>query len=84
MDTYLDFLFNYILEIRLNELTRPSAEYQRAAAKALEQSDILESMLTPAQKAALDEFLSADSRLLTMDEQYIFQEAVALGKWMAR
>lgn len=84
MDDYLDCLFEHVLEPRLDERARASAEYQRAADDALRKSDILESMLAPEQKAALDALLAADSRILTMDERIIFQEAVALGKWMAR
>lgn len=84
MDDYLDFLFDYVLETRLDEIARASAEYQRAAAEALRRSEALDAMLTKEQKTALDELLSADSRVLTMDERILFQEAVALGKWMAR
>lgn len=84
MNDYLDCLFNYILETRLNKITRTSVEYQRASAEALHKSDALEAMLTSAQKAALDDFLAADSHMVTIDEHIIFQEALALGKWMAR
>lgn len=84
MDNYLNCLFDYVLETRLDEHARSSVEYRQAAADALRKSDILESMLTPEQKAALDALLAADGRILAMDEHIIFQEAVALGKWMAR
>lgn len=84
MDDYLDCLFDYVLETRLDQRARAAAEYQRLAADALRKSDALEAMLSPDQKAALDALLAADSRVLVMDERIIFQEAVALGRWMAR
>lgn len=84
MDDYLDCLFQYVLEMRLCERIRSSLEYQQASNESMRKMEILKSTLTHEQKTALNEFLSANGHLLNMDEYIIFQEAIALGKWMAR
>lgn len=84
MDDYLDWLFSYLLETRLDRCLQESGIYLQAAEALQEKAEALEARLDGEQKALLDDFCSAESHLLLLEEQTVFREAVALGKWMAR
>ncbi|MDO4314923.1 MAG: hypothetical protein Q4C45_04035 [Oscillospiraceae bacterium] len=83
MDDYLDCLYTYVQENGIPQhLWTP--EYRQASAQRESALAALENMLSPEQQAALERVRSAESVLYTYEDMALFQEAIILGKWMAR
>lgn len=83
MDDYLDCLYTYIQENCIPQHLW-SPEHRQASARRESALAALENMLSPEQQAALEHFRSAESALYAYEDMALFQEAILLGKWMAR
>lgn len=82
MADYLNCLYAYVQENRLaRHLSTP--EHRQAAARRESALAALEGMLSPEQLAALEQLRFAEAGLYALEDMALFEEAVALGKWMA-
>ena len=83
MDNLWDCLYTYVQENCIPRHLHTS-EHHQAAAQRESALTALENMLSPEQQAALEQFRSAEAVLYACEDMFLFQEAIALGKWMAR
>lgn len=84
MDEYLETLYHYILEIRRSDHLVKSKEFQTCQQEILQAWEALESVVSSEQQQALDSLFSARAQLSFFEEQWLFLEGIALGKWLAR
>lgn len=84
MDEYLYCLYNYILEVRRDETLLKTPEYRMERISMLAAMHVMDAALTEQQQKAVDAYLSSHSRLSVLEDEWLFLEAVALGKWLAR
>lgn len=84
MDAYLDSLYLHFLENRLDEYLRASTAHQLLCQRRDEAWNALAAGFTPEQTTALDTFFCATSAVCAEEARLVFQEAIQLGKWMAR
>ena len=84
MDEYLQCLYAYAME-NLFLRNRPDMEEYRFRSTAQEEAlDSLEKTLTPEQHRLLEVYQAARCHVCAMEDRWLFQEAVSLGKWMVR
>ncbi|WP_298020395.1 hypothetical protein [uncultured Dysosmobacter sp.] len=83
MDDLWDCLYTYVQENCVPRHLHTS-EHRRASASRESALSALETMLSPEQQAALEQFLLAEAGLYALETMALFQETFALGKWMAR
>ena len=84
MDEYLQCLYNYILEVRRDETLLKLPEYRMERISLLAAMRAMDAALSTEQQKAVNAFLSCQSRLSVLEDEWLFQEAMALGKWLAR
>lgn len=84
MDEYLQCLYNYILEVRRDETLLKTPEYHTERKSLLAAMRAMDAVLSEEQQKMVNRYLSCQSRLSVLEDAWLFQEAVALGKWMAR
>nr|WP_325217741.1 hypothetical protein [uncultured Oscillibacter sp.] len=84
MDEYLQCLYNYILEVRRDETLLKLPEYRMERISLLAAMRAMDAALSKEQQKAVNAFLSCQSRLSVLEDEWLFQEAMALGKWLAR
>lgn len=83
MDDLWDCLYTYVQEHCVPQhLWTP--EHRQASALWEAALTALENMLSPEQQAAWEQFRTAEAALYAYEDMALFQEAIALGKWMAR
>lgn len=83
MDAYLKCLYDHVME-RLLTCGRPDMmEYRLCSADQDRAWNDLRNVLTAEQLRLLEDYQSAKARVCALEDQWLFQEAVALGKWMA-
>ena len=83
MDEYLQCLYNYIMETRRDETLMRTYEYRKRRTAMLTAMHFMEATLTEEQRKTVDSYLSLQSKLTVMESDWLFQEGVALGRWMA-
>ena len=83
MDEYLQCLYNYILEVRRDETMLKTPEYRMRRTSMLTAMRAMDAVLSEEQQKAVNTFLSGHSRLSVLEDEWLFQEAVALGRWLA-
>jgi len=84
MDEYLQCLYTHVME-RLLLSPRPDlAEYRLRSIDQDQAWDALEKTLAPEQLQLLEAYQAAKSHVCAIEDRWLFQEAVSLGKWMAR
>lgn len=84
MDTYLKCLYDHIMEHLLDSERLDMPEYKRRTTTQDLAWYALAHTLTPEQLHLLSLYQTAQSHVFVLEDQWLFQEAVALGKWMAR
>lgn len=84
MDEYLKCLYCYIIDSHRADTLLHSLEYQVRSQSAFRAWERLEDELSQAQLTAVDEYMSEYAQLSGLEKDWIFQEGVALGRWMAR
>ena len=84
MHEYLKHLYNYILESRMSSSLQKRVEYQSSHIKVLDAWREMEKVLTDEQKKVVNDLLDAKAQVSTFEDEWLFQEGVALGKWLAR
>ena len=84
MDEYLQCLYNYILEVRRDETLLKLPEYRMERISLLAAMRAMDAALSKEQQKAVNAFLSCQYRLSVLEDEWLFQEAMALGKWLAR
>lgn len=84
MDEYLRCLYNYILEVRRDEILLKTPEYRTERRSLLAAMRAMDAALSEEQQKMVNSFLSCQSRLSVLEDEWLFREAVALGRWMAR
>ncbi|MEG1988765.1 MAG: hypothetical protein RR035_06210, partial [Oscillibacter sp.] len=84
MDEYLDCLYRYVQENRVGRAVWRSPEYRRLSLLREMALQTLTERLTPEQADCLTRFRDAEADFALEEAQILFQEAVALGRWMAR
>lgn len=83
MDEYLYCLYEYIQE-HISPREQPNAvEYYRCADAATRAWTALTEALTPAQLQLVEDYRSAQDRVSVFEDQFLFQKAVSLGKWLS-
>ncbi len=83
MDEYLQCLYDYILEVRRDETLLKTPEYRTARRNMLRAWDAMEAALTGEQREAVDRLLTAKEKVCSREDEWLFLEGVALGRWMA-
>ena len=83
MDTHLRCLYNYITENKSIASRESLTTYRHCLAKSDAAYQKMEKSLTAEQLGFVEDYLEARSVLSSMETGRIFEEAVALGKWMA-
>lgn len=84
MDEYLQCLYDYILEVRRTETLQKTPEYRMRRTSMLAAMQAMDAVLPEEQKKVVDAFQTSQSRLSVLEEEWLFQEAVSLGKWLSR
>lgn len=84
MDEYLQCLYNYILEVRRDETLLKLPEYRMERISLLAAMRAMDAALSEEQQKIVNRYLSCQSRLSVLEDEWLFQEAMALGKWLAR
>ena len=84
MDEYLGCLYNHILEVRRDETLLKTPEYRMRRTAMLTAMRAMDAVLSEEQQKAVNVFLSCQFHLSVLESDWLFQEAVSLGKWMAR
>lgn len=84
MDEYLQCLYSYILEVRRDETLRKTPEYCTQRRSLLEAMHAMQDALPRDLREIVDAYLTCQSHLSVLESDWLFQEAVSLGKWMAR
>lgn len=83
MDEYLQCLYNYILEVRRDETLRKTPEYRMERISLLTMMRTMDADLSKEQQKIVNRYLSCQSRLSALEGEWLFQEAVSLGRWLA-
>lgn len=83
MDEYLQCLYNYILEVRRDETLRKTPEYRMERISLLTMMRTMDADLSEEQQKIVNRYLSCQSRLSALEGEWLFQEAVSLGRWLA-
>ena len=83
MDDYLDCLYRYTLDHLLLDVRLDLIDYSRWNHRQDIAWEALEKALTPEQLQLVEDYRDACCGLRDLEDRLLFQEAVALGKWMA-
>lgn len=83
MDDYLDCLYRYTLDHLLLDVRLDLIDYSRWKHRQDIAWEALEKALAPEQLHLLEDYRDACCGLRDLEDRLLFQEAVALGKWMA-
>ncbi len=83
MDSYLKCLYDHVMECLLRCPRPDMAEYGLRAAEQGRAWEDLKQALSPEQIQLVEAYQAAQSRVFALEDEWLFQEAVALGKWMA-
>lgn len=84
MDVYLKCLYDHIMEHLLDNKRPDMPEYRRRSTTQDLAWYTLTQTLTPEQLHLLELYQTARAHVFALEDQWLFQEAVSLGKWMAR
>ena len=84
MNEYLQCLYNYILEVRRDDALRKLPEYRMERISLLAAMRAMDAALSEEQQKIVNRYLSCQARLSVLEDEWLFQEAMALGKWLAR
>ena len=84
MNAYLKCLYERMIGDGFPSSCEDFQEYRCFLEKRNDAYQKIEATLTPEQLDLLDDYLSARNALSEMESGFLFEEAVALGKWMAR
>ena len=82
MHEYLEYLMDYIWENHTGKQVYTSATYWRKSREASEAYQTLVSNLDGKQVETLETFCNARDAMADVERAFLFQEGVALGKWM--
>ena len=82
MDEYLECLMDYVEETRVGKLLRTQERYRKSLQKASDAYEELSAKLPPEQLATLEEFRDAHNSMNAVHSEIVFQQGVAVGKWM--
>ena len=80
----LKCLYCYIIDSHRADTLLHSLEYQVRSQSAFSAWERLEDELSQAQLTAVDEYMSEYAQLSGLEKDWIFQEGVALGRWLAQ
>ncbi len=83
MDEYLQCLYDYILEVRRDETLLKTPEYRTARGEMLRAWESMEAALTGEQREIVERLLSARETVYCREDEWLFLEGIALGRWMA-
>ncbi len=84
MKDYLDCLYTYVMEHRISTSIKDFKDYQTCLQKYRDAYQKIEETLTEEQLGYFCELSEARNSLDGLEDKWLFAEAVALGKWMAR
>ncbi len=84
MDAYLECLYSHVMEHLLDNERPDMPEYRRRSTAQSSAWYALAQALTPEQRRLLELYQAAQARVFVLEDQWLFQEAVSLGKWMAQ
>lgn len=84
MDEYLDCLYRYVLDHLLLDVRLDLIDYNRRSMRENMAWDALEKSLTPEQLDLVEEYQSACGDMRFLEDELLFQKAIALGKWLAQ
>lgn len=84
MDEYLQCLYRYVLDHLLLDTRMDFIDYNRRVKSENLAWDALAVALTPEQIELVENYHNACAKTRFLEDELLFQKAVALGKWMAR
>jgi len=84
MDEYLQCLYNYILEVRRDDTLLKTPEYRAMRKDMVQAWDAMEAALTGEQQEIVDRLLTAKEKVYSREDEWLFLEGIALGRWLAR
>ena len=84
MHEYLECLMDYIWEKHTGKQVHASATYRKKSREASTAYKTLVSSLDGKQVETLETFCNARDAMADVERALIFQEGVALGKWMVQ
>lgn len=84
MDEYMQCLYDHVMEHILLHPHPDMAEYSLRSADQNRAWNDLKNVLTAEQLRLLEDYQTAKARVCSLEDEWLFQEAVALGKWMIR
>ena len=84
MDAYLHCLYQYISENLLQDARLNVIKYSRWTERQDAAWDALKKALSPEQLELVENYRDGWSGKRLLEDEILFQQAVDLGKWMAR
>ena len=84
MDKYLKCLYDHVMEHLLTDTRRNMFEYNRCSLAQEQAWGVLKSTLTPEQLELLEDYQAARTKVCALEEEWLFQESITLGKWLAQ
>lgn len=84
MDAYLKCLYTHVMEHLLDSERPDMPEYKRRSTTQDKAWKNLREALTVEQLRLVEEYQAAYSYVCDIEDEWLFQAAVSLGKWMAR
>ena len=84
MDTYLRCLYQYALDDLLLDARLNLIDYSRRSARQDLAWNALTESLTSEQMNLVEDYILACNRVRSLEDELLFEKAVALGKWMVR
>ena len=84
MDTYLHCLYQYALDDLLLDARLDLIDYSRRSARQDLAWNALTESLTSEQMNLVEDYILACNRVRSLEDELLFEKAVALGKWMVR
>ncbi len=84
MDDYLKCLYDHVMDGLLPGAGRDRAEHDRRSREQERAWDALWASLSPEQIGLVEDYQAAQAETCALEDEWLFQEGVALGKWLAR
>ena len=84
MDAYLNCLYQYVSDHLLLDVRLDLIDYSRWTERQNMAWNALKEALSPEQIDLVEDYRAAWSGRHFLEDELLFQEAVDLGKWMAR